>query len=407
MNCLILGGGVAGCSLAYFLGKKGHEATIIEQHELGGLSRTYYYAGHPYEFGPHVLMWKNDMDDPVTKAIYELTDGELYDVTRRLFSYVEKDQQYYKYPIHFDSIAGMPERGQVYGELKDCGRCADWKLDSEIPYPGSEASFKEYMESRIGPTLYKKIMESYVWKMWGTPGNQLQMSMLLADQLEAKNKGETYDPIKFKDSPLAQGTLCVYPKKGLNVIWERMVLGKKVEKDKVIKVTKKEIRTIYRSAGYYAKDYDIIFNTLAPDKITMGINHLYAIGRMIIPLLLPDLERAFPHNAETFYFPGAEFQTRTTEMKSITRHKSKDTLILIEVPITRGLFPTHVDRHARYNNLLCDSAYPLQHGKAKDTIKECQELFPKNTIHCGRLAEWKYYGMTEVMKSAYDIVENL
>lgn len=66
-TALILGGGVAGCSAAHFLAEKGFDCTIVNEREhLGGLARTETYAGHPYEFGPHIWFWPGGIDDPLT-----------------------------------------------------------------------------------------------------------------------------------------------------------------------------------------------------------------------------------------------------------------------------------------------------------------------------------------------------
>ena len=52
---LVLGGGVAGASMSYYLSEKGYDVTIIEKNRtVGGLARTCHYSGHPYEFGPHI-----------------------------------------------------------------------------------------------------------------------------------------------------------------------------------------------------------------------------------------------------------------------------------------------------------------------------------------------------------------
>src|SRR5581483_2677986 len=63
---LVLGGGVAGSSMAYYLTEKGYEVTLIEKNSrVGGLARTCYYSGHPYEFGPHIWFWPGGEEDPV------------------------------------------------------------------------------------------------------------------------------------------------------------------------------------------------------------------------------------------------------------------------------------------------------------------------------------------------------
>jgi protoporphyrinogen oxidase len=99
---LILGGGVAGASLAYLLENKKYNVDIIEERSIGGMSRTYYYSGHPYEFGPHIWFWD---DDQINNIIKKLTNNELYYIKRRLKTYIEKDKNYYRYPIHYEDIS--------------------------------------------------------------------------------------------------------------------------------------------------------------------------------------------------------------------------------------------------------------------------------------------------------------
>ena len=71
---LILGGGVAGASMAYYLGEKGYEVTIVEKNDrVGGLARTCTYGGHPYEFGPHIWFWPGGPDAPINQTIVRLT----------------------------------------------------------------------------------------------------------------------------------------------------------------------------------------------------------------------------------------------------------------------------------------------------------------------------------------------
>jgi phytoene desaturase len=62
---LILGGGVAGSSMAYYLTEKGYDVTVVERNStVGGLARTCTYSGHPYEFGPHIWFWPGGPEDP-------------------------------------------------------------------------------------------------------------------------------------------------------------------------------------------------------------------------------------------------------------------------------------------------------------------------------------------------------
>ena len=78
---LILGGGVAGSSMAYFLSDKGYDVTVIERHrQVGGLARTCTYSGHPYEFGPHIWFWPGGEEDPINNTIVRLTNNQLFHI---------------------------------------------------------------------------------------------------------------------------------------------------------------------------------------------------------------------------------------------------------------------------------------------------------------------------------------
>ena len=57
MKIGILGGGIAGLSLAYFLK---HKSVILEKEgEIGGLGRSFSLNGISYDVGPHIIFSKN------------------------------------------------------------------------------------------------------------------------------------------------------------------------------------------------------------------------------------------------------------------------------------------------------------------------------------------------------------
>src|SRR6266511_2590838 len=115
---LVLGGGVAGSSMAHYLSEKGYDVTVIERNsQVGGLARTCTYSGHPYEFGPHIWFWPGGKEDPVNQTIVTLSHDELFYIDLRLFTYVEADRRKYRYPVHYQDIDQMPEREAIHREL--------------------------------------------------------------------------------------------------------------------------------------------------------------------------------------------------------------------------------------------------------------------------------------------------
>ena len=416
---LILGGGVAGSSMAYFLSEKGYEVTLIERHsKVGGLARTCTYSGHPYEFGPHIWFWPGGKEDPVNATVVKLTNDELFHIDRRLFTYVEGDARKYRYPVHYQDIAEMPERERIYREVQQ-HRDAQLKLiPDQLPELG-QCKFSEYFTAAIGETLYEKFMANYTWKMWNIPGDELETSMVWADRFhhaytkqneQAPARGLTgYDPLKFEDHTLGKGIrFQVYPKHGWNAVWGAMVARAHVVRDTIVRVEDEHTKPYVRLASgdkYFFSDYHTVFCSIDIDEL-WGEQALPYTGRMMIPLLIPGLVHAFPEGAESLHYSSCEFQTRVTEMKVITRHESPDTLILIEVPILPGAsayFPRNAIDYARENNLFAEKAYPQQSKQAFATYYQYVERGKKipNLRYVGRHSEFKYWGMPETVNSAY------
>ncbi len=426
---LVLGGGVAGSALTFFLQRKGYAVTLIERkgREVGGLARTYSYAGHPYEFGPHVWFWPDP--SPINDVVRELTEGELHPVRRRLYSYIERDGALYRYPIHYEDISRMPDREVAERELRR-HRNADLELEGDqIPVIG-HCTFEEYFTATVGRSLYEKFMKDYSEKMWNIPGEKLQTSMVWADRIKHNysfdRKGTPgYDPVKFQDHTLgADLPFQVYPKAGWNRVWERMVAGAELVEDRVLRARQRDQSLLLESGACVSlRDFEAVISTLDIDQLLEPESpELPYTGRIMIPLLLPrdpdqtpagpDAQGVFPGAAESLHYSGAEFQTRVTDMDVITRYQGPGRLILIEVPITsqirEGAFPANVMRNARARNLFARRAYPQQSSEARARYEELRKgserCFP-NLLHCGRHAEFRYIGMPETVDSAWRLVE--
>ncbi len=413
---LVLGGGVAGASIAYYLTEKGFDVTIVEKNSrVGGLARTCHYAGHPYEFGPHIWFWPGGTETPINKTIVTLTNNELYYIDRRLFTYVESDRRKYRYPVHYADVAAMPERDQIERELRE-NRDEQLKLiEARLPEIGN-CKFAEYFSAAIGATLYDKFMANYTWKMWNIPGDELETSMVWADRFQSEKGAPTtqkvtgYDPLKFDDHTLGKGIrFQVYPKHGWNAVWDAMAARSTIIRDTItgIRDEFKQPYVLARSGEkYYFSDYHTVFSSIDIDRL-WGEDTLPYTGRMMIPLLIPGLATAFPEGAESLHYSSCEFQTRVTEMKAITRHSSPDTLILIEVPVLPGAakcFPANTIEYATEHNLFAEKAYPQQSEQAFSTYRAYLERGKKipNLRYVGRHAEFKYWGMAETVNSAYE-----
>ncbi len=413
---LVLGGGVAGASTAYYLTERGYDVTVLEKNsKVGGLARTCYYSGHPYEFGPHIWFWPGGQESPINATVVKLTGDELFYIDRRLLTFVESDRRTYRYPVHYADVAQMPERETIDRELRE-NRDGQLKLiEARLPEIG-QCKFADYFTAAIGATLYDKFMANYTWKMWNIPGDELETSMVWADRFQGEKGGAPttqkvtgYDPLKFDDHTLGQGIrFQVYPKHGWNAVWDAMVANATVVRDRVMGIRDEQTKPyVAMESGekYYFSDYHTVFSSIDIDRL-WGEDTLPYTGRMLVPLLIPGLPHAFPDGAESVHYSSCEFQTRVTEMKVITRHESPDTMLLIEIPVLPGAattFPKNTLDYAIEHNLFAEKAYPQQSEQAFATyhgyLDRCRKI--PNLRQVGRHAEFKYWGMAETVNSAY------
>ncbi|MET0652812.1 MAG: FAD/NAD(P)-binding protein, partial [Hyphomicrobiaceae bacterium] len=114
-KALVIGGGFAGCaSVHQLLLMDTWDVTLVEAAPfLGAGVRTFWYGGHPYTFGPRHFLTQN-------REVYDYLDK--YCPLRRcldheFLTYVERDNEFYNFPIHRDDIARMPDRDKVNAEL--------------------------------------------------------------------------------------------------------------------------------------------------------------------------------------------------------------------------------------------------------------------------------------------------
>ena len=118
--------------------------------------------------------------------------------------------------------------------------------------------------------------------------------------------------------------------------------------------------------------FDILINTIAPDTLfNFKFGKLKFIGRDLHTFVLPG-KFAFPKDVFFLYFPNTEKFTRLVEYKKFTQHKSKNTLIGMEIPSNNG----------RY--------YPVPFKKEQKIAQKYFKLFPEWCYSIGRAGTYRY-----------------
>ena len=350
-NILIIGGGFSGCSSAEIISRiPNTKITIIEKGiSLGAGVRTHFNGGHPFTYGPrHFLTTKIEAYNYLKKFL------KLRNVNYHKFiSYIRQDDNFYNYPLNVKDIEKMPDKKKIKAEIK-----ATKNVDKS-------KNLEEFWVRSVGKTLFEKTINNYNKKMWQVS------SCTEIDSFMWSPKGYT---IKKGKEAAYDDRISMYPteKDGYNSYFDLIPKIKNVNvKFKSVLSSidlKKRIATVN---GKKIK-FDILINTIAPDTLFNDkFGKLKFIGRDLHTFVLPG-KFAFPKDVFFIYFPNTEKFTRLVEYKKFTRHKSKNTLIGMEIPSNNGRF------------------YPVPFINEQKKAHKYFKLFPDWTYSIGRAGTYRY-----------------
>lgn len=148
-NIGILGGGIAGLSLAYFL--QDNSLAIIEKaKKVGGLCRSYQKNGLTYDIGPHIMFSKNDQ---ILKFMTTITETHKLLRSNQIFL----DGKFIKYP--FENFLAM-----LQDKIK-IDYCLNTFLNN--PYSGMPANnMLAFFLKTFGEGITKLYLQPYNEKIW-------------------------------------------------------------------------------------------------------------------------------------------------------------------------------------------------------------------------------------------------
>ena len=161
MKTLILGGGLAGITLARLLSKKGDDVLVLEQESrIGGLCKSVTVDGFTFDIGGSHIIFSRDQE--VLSFMHEVLEenrGERKRETKILY----KDR-YIKYPF---------ENGLYELPKEDCYTCLHEFIRSLIASEKGEykdlVNFKEWIYQTFGTGIAEAYLAPYNQKIWNYP----------------------------------------------------------------------------------------------------------------------------------------------------------------------------------------------------------------------------------------------
>ncbi len=155
---VIIGAGVAGLTLAHQLVEQGAEVVLVEkEHQVGGLARNFIYRNIVFDIGPH----RFHTDDPEVDSYIRRVLGEnilTIDRNSKVWFY----GRYHMWPLRLGTIFRLPLMIMALGSL-DIFRIRSPQMQT----------FRDFVVSRYGRTLYEHFFRNYTIKFIGYEPSEL------------------------------------------------------------------------------------------------------------------------------------------------------------------------------------------------------------------------------------------
>ncbi|HPJ87722.1 MAG TPA: UDP-galactopyranose mutase [Thermotogota bacterium] len=351
---VVVGAGFSGAVCARRLAESGKNVCVIERlNHIAGHSYDYKneYGITVHKYGPHIF---HTNEKSVWDFIKPFSDFHHYQ--HRVLSYAEGNL--YEFPINLDTI------NQVFGTHLNINEVEDF-LKTEIkkyPVDPTDENFETAVISQVGEHLYNLFFRNYTLKQWEKEPKEL--SSQLAKRIPIrKNRDNRYFSDKY------QGI----PERGYTHLIKNILNHPNI--------------SVLTNTDYFS-----VSDSLSP-SLTIYTGELdryfdYKYGKLeyrSLELEFKNYDRAFYQNVATVNYPNDYDWTRITEFKHFLNESSEQTTVCFEYPKADG---------EPYYVVMNDENLK----KREKYIKEVERLEKTGKVFfVGRLAEYKYYNMDQVI----------
>ncbi len=356
---VIVGAGLSGITIAERIATQLHKQVLIIEkrpHIGGNVYDSYNDAGIlVQQYGPHTF---HTNDKEVFDYICSYTQWHEYQ--HRVLSYV--DGHFVPMPISLETINLLYNMNLSQDELEPY-------LSSRRIQIDTIQTSEDVALSQVGVDLYEKLFKHFTIKQWGLSPANLDPSVIGRIPFR-KNRDTRYFTDRYQGNP--QG--------GFTRLCESMLRHP-------------EIRLLLNT------DYKSVISQIQYDRLiyTGPLDYYfdYALGRLQYRSIQFIFET---HDCES-YQPAASTRwpmdydyTRITEFKKMTGQQHPKTTILKEIPC-EGDEPFY--------------PYPTAHWQALAEQYRNMAEREENVIFLGRLAEYRYYDMDDVIRRALDTFSSM
>lgn len=360
---LIVGAGLFGATCANLLSKKGKKILIIDKRDnIGGNVYTEYIEGiNVHKYGAHIF--HTSYDDVWEYVNNFATFNRFTNSPIAIYK-----NEVYNLPFNMNTFSKIWK--DVYTPEDALRHIEEEKREIKT----EPKNLEEQAISLVGRTIYEKLIKEYTEKQWGKKCKELPAFII--KRLPVRF---TYDNNYFNDK--YQGI----PIGGYTKLVKTMLDGIEIRLN----------TDFFNNKDEYLNMADKIIYTGALDEY-----YNYKLGKLEYRSLRFDtkiLDKVnYQGNAVVNYTGNEVDYTRVIEHKHFEFDSiSPKTVITFEYP------SNYEDGMEKYYTVNDDKNNQLAEEYKKLSEKE------KKVIFGGRLAEYKYYDMDDVIKAAMDLCENI
>jgi len=355
---LIVGSGLFGSTFAYEMNKLGKKCLVIEgrDHIAGNCYTEEKDNINIHTYGPHIF---HTNDKVIWNWINQFCEFHPYKHSPK----VKFEDKVYSFPINLltlNQIWGVNTPEEAKEKLKEVS----------IPCESPD-NLEDWILSQVGRDIYEIFIKGYTKKQWGKHPKNLPSSIIKRLPIRT-NFDDNYFFDKYQGIPIG----------GYTKIFEKLLEGIEVR----------------LSTNYFSnKEY---FNSMAKKIVFTGkIDEFfdYQFGELeyrSLRFINEKLDKEDFQGCSIVNYTSEEVPyTRITEHKHFENSKSNVTWITKEYPLD-------------YNRS-CVPFYPInddKNNKIYNQYKKLSEQYP-NIIFGGRLSEYKYYDMHQIIGSSLSRVK--
>ncbi|MGA8599702.1 MAG: UDP-galactopyranose mutase [Bryobacteraceae bacterium] len=358
-DVFVVGAGFSGSVAAENLAQAGYSVLVIDRREHIGGNAYDELDAHGiliHRYGPHIF---HTNADRVAEYLSKFTEWLPYE--HRVLA--EIDGRLLPIPINQDTI------NRLYGlNLDEAGvaRFLEEVRESRQPVKTSE----DVVLNSVGRDLCDKFFRGYTKKQWGLDLSELAGNVAARIPVRT-NRDDRYFTDSFQNMP----------KYGYTKMFENMLDHPNI---------RVELGVDFETARHRVQSNYTVYT--GPIDAYFG----YCYGKLPYRSLhfehehLSDVARYQP--VGTVNYPNRHAYTRITEFKHLTAQQSSGTSIVREYPRAEG-----------------DPYYPIPRPDNEELYQRYKALADAepNTLFVGRLAQYRYYNMDQVVAAALKAVEPL